>query len=63
MNLNLTGLLVAAAGLAAILVDVFSKTIGLSHGQFGAKHVLLLVVGLGLLVAGATMARRTRPAR
>jgi hypothetical protein len=52
------GLLVALLGVVAVLIALLSNPLGISHGSFGAKHVLLLVVGIVLIVGGLVAQRR-----
>jgi len=59
MSESWSGLLVAGLGVVAILIAVLSNALGISHGSFGAKHILLLVVGIVLLVGGLAAGRRT----
>ena len=54
---NRIGLLVAGVGLVAVLIALLSSPLGISHG-FGAKHVALLIVGIGLIVGGLVAQRR-----
>jgi hypothetical protein len=54
-----TGLWVAGLGVLAVLIALLSEPLGISHGSFGAKHVLLLVVGVALIVGGLVVQRRT----
>jgi hypothetical protein len=56
---NRIGLLIAGVGLVAVLISLLSEPLGISHGSFGAKHVALLVVGIGLIVGGLVAQRRT----
>jgi hypothetical protein len=59
MNASWSGLLVAALGVVAVLIALLSNTLGISHGSFGAKHIVLLVVGIVLIVGGLVAGRRT----
>lgn len=52
------GWLVAGLGVLAVLVALLSEPLGITHGSFGAKHVLLLVVGVALIVGGLIAQRR-----
>ena len=52
------GLVVAGVGLVAVLIALLSSPLGISHG-FGGKHVVLLLVGIGLIVGGLVAQRRT----
>jgi hypothetical protein len=52
------GWLVAGLGVLAMLVALLSEPLGITHGSFGAKHVLLLVVGVALIVGGLIAQRR-----
>jgi len=52
------GLLVAGVGLVEVLIALLSNPLGISHGSFGAKHVALLIVGIGLIVGGLVAQRR-----
>jgi hypothetical protein len=54
-----TGLMVAALGLFAVLVDLLANPLGISDGGFGPKHVLLLIVGLALIIGGLVAQRRS----
>jgi hypothetical protein len=55
---NRIGLLVAGVGVVAVLIALLSNPLGISHGSFGAKHVALLIVGIGLIVGGLVAQRR-----
>ena len=52
------GWLVAGLGVLAVLVALLSEPLGITHGSFGAKHVLLLVVGVALILGGLIAQRR-----
>lgn len=52
------GWLVAGLGVLAVLLALLSEPLGITHGSFGAKHVLLLVVGVALIVGGLIAQRR-----
>jgi hypothetical protein len=52
------GLLVAGLGLVVVLIALLSEPLGISHGSFGAKHIALLIVGIGLIVGGLLAQRR-----
>ena len=56
---NRIGLLVSGLGLVAVLIALLSDPLGISHGSFGAKHIALLVVGIGLIVGGLVAQWRT----
>ena len=53
------GLWVAGLGVVAVLIALLSEPLGISHGSFGAKHILLLAVGVALIVGGLVVQRRT----
>ena len=53
------GLFVAGLGLLAVLIALLSNPLGISNGGFGAKHVVLLVVGIGMIVGGLVAQRRS----
>ena len=52
------GALVAGVGAVAVLVALLSEPLGISHGTFGAKHVVLMAVGVVLVVGGVVAQRR-----
>ena len=52
------GWLVAGLGVLAVLVALLSEPLGITHGSFGAKHVVLLVVGVALILGGLIAQRR-----
>jgi hypothetical protein len=45
-------------GVIAVLLAALADPLGIGTGGFGWKQILLLVVGVVLLVAGAVLARR-----
>jgi hypothetical protein len=52
------GALVAAVGVVAVLIALLSEPLGITHGSFGAKHVVLLAIGIVLIVGGLIGQRR-----
>jgi hypothetical protein len=58
---NRIGLFVAGAGLLAVLIALLSNPLGISHGGFGGKHVVLLIVGIALIAGGLVAQRRAVP--
>jgi hypothetical protein len=58
-----TGIYVAALGVLAIVIAILANPLGLSSGGFGTKHILLLVLGIVLVVAGLVAQRRSVTAR
>ncbi|HYX78038.1 MAG TPA: hypothetical protein VE727_01650 [Solirubrobacterales bacterium] len=53
-----TGLYVAGLGVLAVLIALLANPLGISSGGFGAKHILLLVVGIALIIGGLVAQRR-----
>jgi LPXTG-motif cell wall-anchored protein len=62
MQMRQGGLLLALLGVLAIIFAFIAHSIGIGHSGFGTKHVILLVVGIILLAAGALIAMRSRRA-
>ncbi|MGH2975329.1 MAG: hypothetical protein ACRDLL_10755 [Solirubrobacterales bacterium] len=52
------GAIVAAVGVVAVAFALLSEPLGITHGTFGAKHVVLLAFGVVLIVGGAVAQRR-----
>ncbi len=52
------GALIAGVGVLAVLAALLSEPLGITHGTFGAKHVVLLAVGVVLVVGGVVAQRR-----
>lgn len=58
------GLLLAALGLALVLVSALANTLDIGKGGFGWKQIVGVIVGVAVAVVGAALvlARRTSSA-
>jgi hypothetical protein len=56
------GWIVLAIGVIVLIVTVFASDLGLGGTQYGAKHIIGLVIGIVLAVAGLYVALRPEPA-
>jgi hypothetical protein len=57
-----SGLLLGALGVIVIIFAFIAHSIGIGHSGFGIKHVIVLVIGIILLLAGGGIAMRSQGA-
>jgi hypothetical protein len=57
-----TGWIVLAVGVVLLLVTIFAGDLGLGGTQYGAKHIVGLVLGVVLVAVGLYGAMRPAPA-
>ena len=60
MQTKRNGLILGAIGVLVVLFALLANTIGIGHSGFGVKHVVALVIGIVLLVAGGVIVWRSQ---